>query len=313
MEVIAQGIQTASTERTCSDADGYKLAETIQLSLSTQNTTTIAGASVQFQPPCQVAPAPKTAYIDAKGVIHIPGYAAAGGMLMPAAARGRSLLGVGTMTDEGETQELMHAGRALQQTQLYIVVYNMLSVIIAATQPNVPPDNTAIAARAAEIEAQASNPATVNEAFPLQGQLFTAVVAQETQQVVIVASTNNATEAPPTNNTQSVWNSVAQRIITTNNNKLSCADALRLGQSMALSFRQNLVQTGAANGLAGPNVFGGTGDAGGDVRFGGVEGDGCTTVSQGLSLLQVVVYRGNQDLANWLVDTSDGAPFGPCT
>ena len=63
------------------------------------------------------------------------------------------------------------AGRALQQTQLYIVVYNMLSVIIAATQPNVPPDNTAIAARAAEIEAQASNPATVNEAFPLQGQL----------------------------------------------------------------------------------------------------------------------------------------------
>lgn len=310
VSTFAQGVATASTVNSCQDSNGFAIASTMETSL--ENRDGVEKASVTFKPPCQLAPAPAGSYVDSAGVIHIAGYTAAGGMVMPGFSGGRRLLGA-TMT-EGETQEMAHGGRALMQDsqQLYIIVYNMISVIIAATTPTSTPPPSVIEDLAKEVVAKALDPATVNQAFPLPSapdgsvQLFTAAVVQATNQVVIVAQENNATAPPPTNNTDISWRSIAQTIVATNAAGLTCGQAFDVGGAMAASMLGSLAANVQPNGLAASKF------PPGSVRFGGTDAAGCSTNSLGINLLQVVVYQGTPDLGNYLVETSDAAAFGPC-
>jgi len=126
----SQGMTTVATTQACDPDDAAFIAA--QMKTSLQSRADVANATVIYQPPCQAEKAPAGSYIDANGVIHIKGYKATS--LWKGGSGRRLLLDVVGINDEDD--ELLLRGpagrRLLQQSDLWIKIYNMLSVIIVS-------------------------------------------------------------------------------------------------------------------------------------------------------------------------------------
>lgn len=144
VQSFSQSIKTGSTNKGCRDADGLKIAQLMQESMNNRpqissSTVTYKGCSFDDQNPIGT--------ILPNGQIVLNGYAVAAGLTTEmirsslAAGSGRRLLGSladgETSVDDG-TSALFAAGRHLMQSQagtpLYLVIYEMLSVMIVSAQ-----------------------------------------------------------------------------------------------------------------------------------------------------------------------------------
>lgn len=206
---IALGVTTAQTTAVCQDDVGKTLAANMRQSLLDQTTLAVTNETIANVQGCSaLSTANSSAFTVADGKLYI----AADGNLYSGPALGAlaSLEGVGLLDLKLYGIDAPKHRRRLQQTgeqtNLFLVIYNIIITVVAATTPQNPITFTQLQTFTTNIETTASDPTKgIDAAFPTKtGVALSVIVTQEVLflrptlgvSILIVEKTYIITETP---------------------------------------------------------------------------------------------------------------------